>query len=78
METSICVAVLCSDFYTGRCMAFMATRQRPAFSIVGPSTWNGHPLEIRLLPKNNERALCRLLTTDLYRRGWAVGAGASE
>src|SRR6218665_870975 len=28
-----------------------ATRQRRAFSIVGPSTWNGLPLEIRILPK---------------------------
>ena len=45
-----------------------ATRQRRAFSIVGPSTWNGLPLEIRLLPKNNESAFCRLLKTDLYRR----------
>ena len=31
-----------------------ATRQRRAFSIVGPYTWNGLPLEIRILPKNNE------------------------
>src|SRR6218665_3205564 len=31
-----------------------ATRQRSAFSIVGPSTCNGLPLEIRILPKNNE------------------------
>src|SRR6218665_1782369 len=48
-----------------------ATRQRRAFSIVGPSTWMGLPLEIRILPKNNESAFCRLLKTDLYRRGWA-------
>jgi len=27
--------------------------------------------EIRLLPKNNESEFCRLLKTDLYRRGWA-------
>ena len=51
-----------------------ATRQRRAFSIVGPSTWNGLPLEICLLPKNNESVFCRLLKTDLYRRGWARGA----
>ena len=30
--------------------------------------------EIRILPKNNESAFCRLLKTDLYRRGWAGGA----
>ena len=51
-----------------------ATRQHRAFSIVGPSTWNGLPLEIRILPKNNEIAFCRLLKTDLYRSGWAGGA----
>src|SRR6218665_2317327 len=50
-----------------------ATRQRRAFSIVGPSTWIGLPLKIRILPKNNESAFCRLLKTDLYRRGWAGG-----
>jgi|SRR6218665_204135 len=31
--------------------ATTATRQRFAFSIVGLSTWNGLPLEVRLLPK---------------------------
>src|SRR6218665_3221177 len=54
------------------------TRQSRAFSIVGPSTWNGLPLEIRLLSKNSESAFCRLLTKiDLYRRGW-VGAPLSR
>ena len=28
---------------------------------LNPSTWNGLPLEIRLLPKNNRSAFCRLL-----------------
>ena len=51
-----------------------ATTQRRAFSIVGPSTWNGLPLEIRILLKNNESSFCRLLKTDLFRRGWAGGA----
>ena len=45
-----------------------------AFSIVGPSTWNGLPLDIRLLPNNNESVFYRLLKTDLYRRGSAGGA----
>ena len=35
--------------------ATTATRQNGAFSIVGPSTWNALPLEIRLLPKNKVR-----------------------
>ena len=51
--------------------AAIATRQRRAFSIVGPSTWNGLPLEVRLLPKNNESVCYKLLKIDLYRRGWA-------
>jgi len=43
-------------------------------SIVGPFTWYGLPLQIRLLPKNNESAFCRWLKTDLYRCRWAWGA----
>src|SRR6218665_86858 len=54
--------------------ATTATRQRHAFCVVGPSIWNGLPLEICLLPKNNGSAFCRLLKTDLYGRGWAGGA----
>ena len=56
--------------------ATTATRQRRAFSIVGrpTSTWNGLPLEISLLPKNNESAFCRLIKIDLYRPGWDGGA----
>jgi len=49
-----------------------AARQRRAFSIVGSSTWNALPLEIHLLPKNNESVFCRLIKTDLYRRGCAL------
>src|SRR6218665_1165538 len=62
---------LCSSA-TGQLLvprAKTATRQRRAFSIVGPSTWNGLPLEIRILPKNNKSAFCRLLKTDLLL-GW--------
>src|SRR6218665_3545231 len=51
-----------------------ATMQRRTFSIVGPSTWNGLPLEVFLLPKSNESAFCRLLKTDMYCRSWAGGA----
>jgi len=36
--------------------------------------WNGLPLEVRLLPKNNEIVFYKLLKTDLYRHGWAGGA----
>src|SRR6218665_2510286 len=49
-----------------------APRQRRAFSIVGSSTWNALPLEIHLLPKNNESVFCMLIKTDLNRRGCAL------
>ena len=54
--------------------ATTTTRQRRAFSIVVPSTWNGLLLEVRVLLENNESVFYRLLNTDLYRRGWAGGA----
>ena len=34
---------------------------RGSSPIVGPSTWNGLPLEIHLLPKNNESAFAGCL-----------------
>src|SRR6218665_3023164 len=49
--------------------------QLGAFSIVGSSNWNALPLEIHLLillPKNNESVFCRLIKTDLHRRGCAL------
>src|SRR6218665_727632 len=44
-----------------------ATRKRRAFSVVGLSTWNGLPLEVCLLPKDNENAFHKLLKTCLFR-----------
>src|SRR6218665_2435017 len=52
--------------------AITTTRQSRSFSIVGPSTWNGLPLEVCLLPKNNENEFCKMLKTNLFHRGWAV------
>ena len=50
--------------------ATTTTRQHRAFYIVGPSTWNGLPLEVCFLPKNNENVFCKLLKTDLLRCVW--------
>src|SRR6218665_1486359 len=41
--------------------AATAIRQRHPFSVVGFFTYNGVPVEFRLILKNNESALCRLL-----------------
>src|SRR6218665_216639 len=32
-------------------VAHTSARQTRAFSVVGPSVWNGHPLALRLLPR---------------------------
>src|SRR6218665_1836574 len=37
---------------------------------LGLRPWEWTPLEIRLLPKNNESAFCRLLKTDLHVSPW--------
>ena len=52
----------------------ISTGQRRAFSIVGHSTWNGLPLDMCLLPRNNANAFNKLLKTNyLYCRGWSWG-----
>ena len=54
--------------------ARLCLKQRRAFSVVGPSTWNGLPLELRLMPRSNLPAYCRLLKSSLFSRGWAGSA----
>jgi hypothetical protein len=49
-------------------------RQNRAFSVVGPSTWNGLPLELRLLPRNDAPTFYKLLKSVLFSRGWAGSA----
>ena len=40
-----------------------ALKQRRAFSVIGPSTWNELPLTLRLLPQNNMSSFWKLLKT---------------
>ena len=51
-----------------------STMQHRAFSVVGPSIWNGLPLELRLLPRNSSPAFYTSLKTILFSRGWAGSA----
>ena len=51
-----------------------SVRQRRAFSVVGPSTWNGLSLTLRLLPRNDLPAFYQLLKSFLFGRGWAGSA----
>src|SRR5688572_13554464 len=47
-------------------------RQHRAFSMVGPSIWNGLPLEIRLLPRDSAIAFNKLLNYKCHI--WAGSA----
>src|SRR6218665_2833126 len=57
-------------------VARISTRQARAFSVVGPSVWNGLPLALRLLPRVQSDAFYSSLTTALFSRA-RVGS-ASE
>ena len=45
-----------------------ATRQKRAFSIVGPSVWNGLPSELRSLPRDLSSSFYKLHKTLLFGR----------
>src|SRR6218665_2767933 len=51
-----------------------ATRQKRAFSIVGPSVWNGLPSALRSLPRDLSSSFYKLLKTLLYGRACAGSA----
>ena len=51
-----------------------ATRQNRAFSIVGPSVWNGLPSDLRSLPRDVSSSFYKLLKTLLFGRAWAGSA----
>src|SRR6218665_1587893 len=57
------------DFLVPR--ARTATRQKRAFSIVGPSVWNDLPSELRSLPRDLSSSFYKLLKTLLFGRAWA-------
>src|SRR6218665_1113181 len=48
--------------------------RKGAFSIVGPSVWNGLPSELRSLPRDLSSSFYKLLKTLLYGRAWAGSA----
>ena len=51
-----------------------AIRQRRAFSVAGPSTWNGLPTMLRLTPAGHSASFLTTLKTVLFDRGWAGSA----
>ena len=60
------------DFAVPR--ARTATRQKRAFSIVGPSVWNDLPSELRSPPRDLSSSFYKLLKTLLFGRAWAGSA----
>src|SRR6218665_529671 len=54
-------------------IAHTSTRQARAFSVVGPSVWNGLPLALRLLPRVHSDVFYSSLKTTLFSRA-RVGA----
>src|SRR6218665_1163865 len=62
------------DFVVPR--ARTATRQKRAFSIVGPSVWNALPSDLRSLPRDLSSYFYRLLKALLFGR--ACAGSASE
>src|SRR6218665_534190 len=70
-----------SDQWTGGVLfvpfASTSTRQTHAFSVVGPSIWNGLPLALRLLPKAHPDAFYSSLKTALFSRA-GVGSASEQ
>jgi len=53
---------------------YIIIKQRQAFSVIGPSTWNELPLTLYLLFQNNVSSFCKLLNTFLFVRNWTESA----
>ena len=51
-----------------------ATKQNRAFSVVGPSLWNGLPLALRLHPRIHSESFYSCLKTVLFSR---AGVGSA-
>jgi len=48
-----------------------ATRQRRAFSVAGPATWNGLPVTLRQIAVDHSISFLSALKTVMFDRGWA-------
>src|SRR6218665_1901614 len=66
----LCRGICANTVNTVKC----GVKQRRAFSVIGPSTWNELPLTLRLLPQNNVSSFCKLLKTFLLDRSWTESA----
>jgi|SRR6218665_111206 len=55
-------------------MAISPFWQSSHFSVVGPTTWNGLPIDIRHLPNGARSQFQHLLKTVLFRLAWVGSA----
>lgn len=51
-----------------------AIRQRRAFSMAGPMTWNELPTMLRQIPNSHSASLLTTVKTVLFERGWVGDA----
>jgi len=51
-----------------------STRQKHAFSVVGPSIWNGFPLMLHSLPRTHSHSFILQLKKVLFGHPWAGSA----
>ena len=51
--------------------ARLAIKQRRAFSVVGPSTWNDLPLKLRSLLVSHPAGFYKSLKSFFFSRGWS-------
>src|SRR5688572_26108968 len=49
-------------------------KQRRSFSVAGPTTWNGLPVALRLVPRGHTTTFFVNLKTVLFSRGWTGSA----
>jgi len=56
------------DFLIPR--SYTVTKKNRAFSVAGPSIWNGLPLELHSLPRDLSSSFYSLLKTILFALGW--------
>ena len=69
LRSTSCVDYLIPCSYT-------ATKQNRAFSVPGPSIWNGLPLKLRTLPRDLSSSFHSLLKTFFF--AWALAESISE
>jgi len=50
--------------------------QTRSFSVIGPTTWNGLPVDLRHLPNGACSQLHHILKTVLFRLAWIGSASA--